>query len=64
MYRSGQTVRFQEVEAPSLHDNRRMKVARLSGIYTGRLYPQFLLEAESTTGPHSGRKDYVSEKFE
>ena len=42
-----------------------MKVVRLSTLCTGRLYPPrkyfwylFLLEAESTTGPQCGRKDY------
>jgi hypothetical protein len=31
---------FQEVEAPRFHDNRHSKVARLSALHTGRLYPQ------------------------
>ena len=31
---------FQEFEAPTLHDNRHMKVIRLSDLNTGRLYPQ------------------------
>jgi hypothetical protein len=31
---------FQEVEAPRFQDNRHMKVARLSALRTGRLYPQ------------------------
>jgi hypothetical protein len=31
---------FQEVEAPRFDDNRHMKVARLSALRTGRLYPQ------------------------
>ena len=31
---------FQEVEAPTFHDNRHMKVVRLSALRTGRLYPQ------------------------
>ena len=49
---------------------RHMKVVRLLAIRTGRLYPRkyswylFLLEAESTTGPQCGRKDYVNEKFQ
>ena len=46
-----------------------MKVVRLSAQLTGLLYPtrkyswySFLLEAESTLGPQSGRMDYVNEK--
>ena len=31
---------FQEVVAPRFHDNRHMKVVRLSDLRTGRLYPQ------------------------
>ena len=31
---------FQQVEAPRLKDNQHMNVARLSGLRTGRLYPQ------------------------
>ena len=31
---------FQEDEAPRFHDNRRMKVVRLSALRTGHLYPQ------------------------
>jgi hypothetical protein len=34
------TLGFQEVEAPRFHDNRHMKVARLSALRTGRRYPQ------------------------
>ena len=30
---------FQAVEAPRFHDNRHMKVVRLSALRTGRLYP-------------------------
>ena len=30
---------FQEVEAPRFLDNRHLKVARLSALGTGRLYP-------------------------
>jgi hypothetical protein len=62
---------FQEVEAPRFQDNRHMKVARLSALRTGHLYPprkyswySFLLEAESTPGPQCGQKDYVNEKFQ
>ena len=33
-------LRYQEVEAPRFQDNRHMKVARLSVLSTGRLYPQ------------------------
>ena len=55
---------------PEFLDNRHMKVATLSALRIGRLYPQkipcysFLLEAESTSGPSSGRKDYVNEKIQ
>jgi len=31
---------FQEIEAPRFHDNRHVKVVRLSALRTGRLYPQ------------------------
>ena len=31
---------FQQVEVPRFQDNRQMKVARLSALRTGRLYPQ------------------------
>jgi len=31
---------FQEAEAPRFHDNRHMKVVRLSVVRTSRLYPQ------------------------
>jgi hypothetical protein len=47
---------FQAIETPGLLDNRHVKVARLSVLHTGRLYPQkipwysFLLEAEWTPG--------------
>jgi len=46
-----------------------MKVVTLSALSTDHIYPQkyswnlSLLEAESTPGPESGRKDYVNEKF-
>ena len=33
-------LRFQEGEAPRFPDNQHMKVARLSALGTGRLYPQ------------------------
>jgi len=39
-YRPGQAQRFQEVEVPRFQDNRYKKVVRLSGLRTGRLYPQ------------------------
>jgi hypothetical protein len=45
-----------------------MKVERLSALRSGHLYPKkyfwysFLLEAESTTGPQCGQKDFVNEK--
>src|SRR5215469_4129193 len=54
---------------PYFHDIRHMKVVRLSASRTGRFYPQecswysFPLEAESTSGPWYGRKEYVTEKF-
>ena len=38
---------FQEVEAPRFHDNRHMKVVRLSALLTGRLYPR-----ENIPGTH------------
>jgi hypothetical protein len=44
-------LRFQEVEAPRSLDNRHMKVVRLSALCTGRLYPQAILQAESTPRP-------------
>jgi len=55
-YRSGQTLRFKEDEAPRFQDNWHMKVVRLSALRFGHLYPQevfltFLLEAEITAGP-------------
>jgi len=40
-YRPGQILRgFQDVEARRFHDNRHMKVVRLSALRNGRLYPQ------------------------
>jgi len=57
---------FQEVEAPSFHDNLHMKMVRLSAYapaaFTPRKYSwyPFLLEAESTSRPECGREDYVN----
>ena len=31
---------FQEIDAPRFHDNRHVKVIRLSALRTARLYPQ------------------------
>jgi len=39
-YRPGQSLGFQEVEAPRFEDNQHMKVVRLSALYTSHLYPQ------------------------
>jgi len=39
-YRPGQALRFQELEAPRIHDHRHMKVVSLLALHTGRLYPQ------------------------
>jgi len=73
IYRPGQTLRVPEDEAPRVQENWHMKVVRFFALRTGCLYSppprkyswySFLLEAESTTGPQSGRKDYVNEKFQ
>jgi hypothetical protein len=69
-YRLGQSLGFQEVEAPTFVDNLHMKVVR-SALHTGLLYSftrkyswySFLLEAASTPEPLRGWKDYVNEKF-
>ena len=47
-------------------DKTRQKVVRFWTLHNGRLYPReiFLLEAASTPGPQSGRKNYVNEKFQ
>jgi hypothetical protein len=39
-YRPRQTLRAQEAEVFRFQDDRHMKVARLSALRTGRLYPQ------------------------
>jgi hypothetical protein len=47
-----------------------MMVVRLAALRTGSLYPPgnirgtHLFEAESTTGPQGGLKDYVNKKFQ
>ena len=62
---------FHGVETPRFHDSRHMKLASLSAIRTGCLYPPgnntgtHSSGAESTLGPcECGRKDYVNEKFQ
>jgi len=63
---------FKEVDAPRFQDNRHVKVVMLSALRTDRLYSpsrkyswySFLLKTESTSGPQSGRKDCVNEKFQ
>jgi hypothetical protein len=56
LYWHGQALGFQELESTRFHDNRHMKVVRLSALRTGRLYPprkytwySFLLQAESVS---------------
>ena len=57
LYRPGQTVRPQDVEAAEFVDSCHMKAARLSPLCTSHFYCRrhicysFLLEAELTTGP-------------
>ena len=62
--KGGRRLRF-----PGYLDSRCIKVAMLSAPRTVRHYPtrryswySFLLEAESTSAPWCGRKDYVNEK--
>jgi hypothetical protein len=38
LYRPGWALGFEEVEAPTFHDSRHMKVVR-SALHTGHLYP-------------------------
>jgi hypothetical protein len=54
---------FQEVQAPSLKDNRHMKVVWLSALRTGPPLPPFLLDDESTPAQKCRRKD-VNAKFQ
>jgi len=55
LYRPGQTLGSQEVEAPLFKDNRQIKVVRSSALLTGRLYPQeiFLVLRLSQPQGHS-----------
>jgi hypothetical protein len=39
LYMPAQVVGLQEVQAPKFLDNRHLKMARLSALHTGRLYP-------------------------
>jgi len=59
LYRPGQTLSVPGDETPRYEDNRHMKLVR-SALRTGRLYPLFLLENESTPRLECGRKDYVN----
>ena len=65
-----QALRIPESWAFKFHDNRHMKVERLSALRTGRLYPaapkkysshSFPLEAKSTPGSECGRKDCIND---
>jgi len=48
LYSPGQTLSVPGDKTPRFEDNRHMKVVRLSALRTGRLYPPFLLEDESS----------------
>ena len=61
---------IQKVDAPRFRDSVHMKMAMLSAVSIGRLYPpppsryfdySFLLKGQSTPGPEWGRKDYANE---
>jgi len=67
-YRPRRLLKF---EAPRFRDKRHKKVARLSALLTGRLYPRriypwysFLSEAESIPETKDSRKDYTNEKIQ
>jgi len=61
---------FKQFEAPRFKDNRYTMVVNFSIPHTGRLYSRkyslysFLLEAQSTSGPYSGTKDYSMKIFQ
>jgi len=49
---------FQEVEAPRFQDNRYMKVVRLSGLRTGRLYPPGNIPVEGRTDQRNAQINF------